>query len=143
MISDIELEENIREEIEENIKNLFEIYNDQKRKDWFSIYLNSIVLQFDPHTYYFAPRDKDRFDMSMSGKFEGIGARLSKRNQQIKVVEIISGGPVWRQENLQVGDAILKVRQENQIEAVDISGMVIDEAVKLIKGPKGQKFFYH
>ena len=54
MISDIELEENIREEIEENIKNLFEIYNDQKRKDWFSIYLNSIVLQFDPHTYYFA-----------------------------------------------------------------------------------------
>ena len=141
MISDIELEENIREEIEENIKNLFEIYNDQKRKDWFSIYLNSIVLQFDPHTYYFAPRDKDRFDMSMSGKFEGIGARLSKRNQQIKVVEIISGGPVWRQENLQVGDAILKVRQENQIEAVDISGMVIDEAVKLIKGPKGTKVF--
>ena len=141
MISDIELEENIREEIEENIKNLFEIYNDQKRKDWFSIYLNSIVLQFDPHTYYFAPRDKDRFDMSMSGKFEGIGARLSKRNQQIKVVEVISGGPVWRQENLQVGDAILKVRQENQIEAVDISGMVIDEAVKLIKGPKGTKVF--
>ena len=40
MISDIELEENIREEIKENIKNLFEIYNDQKRKDWFSIYLN-------------------------------------------------------------------------------------------------------
>ena len=141
MISDIELEENIRRKYEENIKNLFEIYNDQKRKDWFSIYLNSIVLQFDPHTYYFAPRDKDRFDMSMSGKFEGIGARLSKRNQQIKVVEIISGGPVWRQENLQVGDAILKVRQENQIEAVDISGMVIDEAVKLIKGPKGTKVF--
>ena len=64
----------------ENINNLFEIYNDQKRKDWFSIYLNSIVLQFDPHTYYFAPRDKDRFDMSMSGKFEGIGARLKKKS---------------------------------------------------------------
>ena len=79
--------------------------------------------------------------MSMSGKFEGIGARLSKRNQQIKVVEIISGGPVWRQENLEVGDAILKVRQEDQLEAIDISGMVIDEAVKLIKGPKGTKVF--
>ena len=38
MISDIELEENIREEIKENIKNLFEIYNDQKRKDW-SLYI--------------------------------------------------------------------------------------------------------
>ena len=141
MISDIEIEKNARKDIEENINNLFEIYNDQKRKDWFSIYLNSIVLQFDPHTYYFAPRDKDRFDMSMSGKFEGIGARLSKRNQQIKVVEIISGGPVWRQDNLEVGDAILKVRQDDQLEAIDISGMVIDEAVKLIKGPKGTKVF--
>ena len=78
---------------------------------------------------------------SAAGKFEGIGARLSKRNQQIKVVEIISGGPVWRQENLEVGDAILKVRQEDQLEAIDISGMVIDEAVKLIKGPKGTKVF--
>ena len=141
IISDIEIEKKARKDIEENINNLFEIYNDQKRKDWFSIYLNSIVLQFDPHTYYFAPRDKDRFDMSMSGKFEGIGARLSKRNQQIKVVEIISGGPVWRQDNLEVGDAILKVRQEDQLEAIDISGMVIDEAVKLIKGPKGTKVF--
>ena len=77
----------------------------------------------------------------MSGKFEGIGARLSKRNQQIKVVEIISGGPVWRQDNLEVGDVILKVRQDDQLEAVDISAMVIDEAVKLIKGPKGTKVF--
>ena len=39
------------------------------------------------------------------------------------------------------GDAILKVRQENEEEAIDISGMVIDDAVKLIKGPKGSKVF--
>lgn len=121
--------------------NFFEIYNDQKRKDWFSIYVNSIVLQFDPHTFYFAPSDKDRFDMSMSGKFEGIGARLNKRNQQINVVEIISGGPVWRDNLLEVGDVILKVRQADEEEAIDIAGMVIDDAVKLIKGPKGTEVF--
>ena len=79
--------------------------------------------------------------MTMSGKFEGIGARLNKRNQQIKVVEIISGGPVWKDKLLEIGDAILKVRQENEKEAIDISGMVIDDAVKLIKGPRGVKFF--
>ena len=39
------------------------------------------------------------------------------------------------------GDAILKVRQEDEEEAVDISGMVIDDAVKLIKGPKGTQVF--
>jgi len=141
MITDQKLEENARKDLLENMSYFFENYNDLKRKDWFSIYINSIVVQFDPHTYYFAPQDKDRFDMSISGKFEGIGARLSKRNQQIKVVEIISGGPVWRGNHLEVGDAILKVRQEDESEPIDISGMVIDDAVKLIKGPKGTQVF--
>ena len=121
------------------MKNFFEVYNDQKRKDWFAIYINSIVAQFDPHTFYFAPRDKDRIDMTMSGKFEGIGARLNKRNQQIKVVEIISGGPVWKDKLLEIGDAILKVRQDNQSEAISILEMRLSEAVKLIKGDKGTK----
>lgn len=141
MVSDLELEENARKDIQENMSYFFENYNDLKRKDWFSIYINSIVVQFDPHTYYFAPQDKDRFDMSMSGKFEGIGARLNKRNQQIKIVEIISGGPVWRGNLLEVGDAILKVRQADESEPKDISGMVLDDAVKLIKGPKGTQVF--
>ncbi len=141
MLPDEELEKIARKDILENMNYFFENYNDLKRKDWFSIYINSIVIQFDPHTYYFAPRDKDRFDMSISGKFEGIGARLSKRNQQIKIVEIISGGPVWRENLLEVGDAILKVRQKDEEEAIDISGMVLDDAVKLIKGPKGSQVF--
>ena len=141
MLSDEKLEEISREDISENMTYFFENYNDLGRKDWFSIYINSIVVQFDPHTYYLAPRDKDNFDMSISGKFEGIGARLNKRNQQIKVVEIISGGPVWRDNLLEVGDAILKVRQADEDEAIDISGMVIDDAVKLIKGPKGTQVF--
>ena len=141
MLSDVELEKNARKDILENMSYFFENYNDIKQKDWFSIYVNSIVVQFDPHTYYFAPRDKDRFDMSISGKFEGIGARLSKRNQQVKIVEVISGGPVWRENLLEVGDAILKVRQADEEEAIDISGMVLDDAVKLIKGPKGSQVF--
>jgi len=141
MIPDDELEKIAREDIFENMNYFFENYNDLKRKDWFSIYINSIVIQFDPHTQYFAPRDKDRFDMSISGKFEGIGARLSKRNQQVKIVEIISGGPVWRENLLEVGDAILKVRQQDDQEPIDISGMVLDDAVKLIKGPKGSQVF--
>ena len=138
--SDIELELKAREDIKENMSNLFENYDDFKRKNWFSVYVNAIVLQFDPHTNYLAPSDKERFDTSMSGKFEGIGARLSKRNQQVKIVEVISGGPVWRDELLEIGDAILKVGQEGE-EPVDISGMVLDDAVKLIKGPKGTRVY--
>src|SRR5690554_98889 len=75
----------------------------------------------------------------MSGKLEGIGARLQKKNDYITVLEVISGGPAWRSEQIEVGDAILKVKQEDEDDAVSIVGMRLDDAVKLIKGPKGTK----
>ena len=81
-----------------------------ERKDWFSMYINAIVEEFDPHTSYFAAEDKDAFDQEISGKLEGIGARLSNQLDNIKIVELISGGPAWRGEELEVGDIILKVR---------------------------------
>ena len=118
----------------------FNFMDDLERTDWFVIYLNSIVEEFDPHTSYMAPEAKERFDTDMSGKFEGIGARLQKKNDYIKIVEIISGGPAWRENELEVGDEIIKVAQENE-EPVDVVGMRLNDAVKLIKGPKGSKVF--
>ena len=129
-------EEEARTTTRENVEDYFDLMNDLERKDWFDIYLNAFVLQFDPHTNYFNPDDKDRFDMNMSGKFEGIGARLSKRDQAIKVVDIIVGGPLWRDQLMEVGDEIQLVRQEEG-DAVDIRSMRLDDAIKLIKGPKG------
>jgi carboxyl-terminal processing protease len=72
----------------------------------------------------------------MSGKLEGIGARLQKQNEYTKVVELISGGPAWKQGDLEVGDLILKVAQENN-EPLDIVGMRLDDAIEFIKGEKG------
>src|SRR5690606_25828967 len=92
--------------------------------------------EFDPHTFYFAPDDKEKFDTSMSGKFEGIGARLQKKPEGARIVEIISGGPVWRDQRLEVGDEIIKVGQKGE-EPVDIVGMRLDDAIKLIKGAEG------
>jgi carboxyl-terminal processing protease len=66
--------------------------NDLQKKDWFSNYVNSFVSQYDPHTVYFKPEDKDRFDVNISGRFDGIGARLQKRDGGIEIVEIILGG---------------------------------------------------
>ena len=140
MLSDVDLEKQAREITRENMDVYFEVRNDLQRKDYFSTYLNAIATQFDPHTFYFAPQEKERFDTNISGKFEGIGARLQKKNQQIRIVEVISGGPVWRDKLLEVEDIIMKVAQENE-EPVDISGMRIDDVVKLIKGPKGTKVY--
>ena len=114
----------------------FDFVDDLERKDWFVQYINTIVDEFDPHTFYFAPEEKEKFDTSMSGKFEGIGARLQKKAEGAKIVEIISGGPVWSDQRLEVGDEIIKVGQ-NGGEPINIVGMRLDDAIKLIKGPQG------
>ncbi|TMU55591.1 carboxy terminal-processing peptidase [Flagellimonas algicola] len=131
-----ELEEEARENTKNTLDEFFDFIDDLERKDWFVQYINTIVDEFDPHTFYFAPDDKEKFDIGMSGKFEGIGARLQKKPEGARIMEIISGGPVWREQSLEVGDEILKVGQDGE-EPIDIVGMRLDDAIKLIKGPKG------
>ena len=114
---------------------VYQYYSDRSRQEWFSIYVNSLVYQFDPHTSYFNPDDKEDFDVDMSGNYAGIGARLQQKMDKISVVELISGGPAWRQNKLEVGDVLLKVRQTDEENPVSIVGMRIKDAVKLIKGP--------
>ncbi len=138
--SRIVMEEEARSKTKENIENYFDIFDDIERKDWFSIYINTIMLEFDPHSNYFAPDDKERFDQNISGKFEGIGARLQKKDQEVKIVEVIVGGPVWKAKALEVGDVILKVAQKDEY-PVEIGPMRLNDAVKLIKGPKGTQVF--
>ena len=134
--SDLILENESRASTLQNINDYFDWMDELERKDTFNAFVNSVVNEFDPHTQYFAPQDKELFDTSMSGKFEGIGARLQKKNEQVKIVEIILGGPVWRDNLLEPGDQILYVAQPNE-DPVEISGMRLDDSIKLIKGPKG------
>lgn len=132
-----EVEAEARLATKRSLDELYDYIDDRRRTDWFSVYINAIVEGFDPHTFYFAPEDKERFDRDMSGNFEGIGARLQKKVDGIMVNEIISGGPAWRANELEVGDQILKVKQEDEEEPVNIVGMRLDDAIKFIKGPKG------
>jgi carboxyl-terminal processing protease len=136
----IEAEEEARQELVKTLDEYYTFIDELDRDDYFASFLGAVAETFDPHTSYMAPSDKDRFDISMSGKFEGIGARLQKKPEGTTIVEVISGGPVWRGKLLEVGDQILKVRQEDG-DAVDISGMPLDDAILLIKGPKGTNVF--
>lgn len=133
-----ELEKETRESSLKSLNDYFDFINDLDENDWFSVYVNAIATRFDPHTNYFAPDEKERFDVSMSGKLEGIGARLQKKNDYTEITELITGGPAWRQKELETGDIILKVAQ-GSLEPVDVVGMHLDEVVKKIKGPKGSE----
>ena len=104
------------------------------------VYLNAITNVFDPHTGYFSPREKENFDIQMSGKLEGIGARLQSDGEKTTVTEIVPGGPAWKEGTLQPKDVIMKVAQGGtDAEAVDVMGWEIDDVVSKIRGPKGSK----
>ena len=133
-----ELEKEARAEVTDSMEKLYMRIEELEHTDWFSTFLNSIVGAFDPHTSYMSPRIKDRFDQDMSGKLEGIGARLVREGIYTEIVELVSGGPAWKQGELEAGDIILKVTQgEEGAEPLDIVGMRLDDAIKFIKGPKG------
>ena len=139
--TDSEIEIESRKSINDNLKDFFQFNSELERKDWFSIYLNSIVTQYDPHTTYLAPEAKEVFDQNISGKFQGIGARLFKRNQQVEISEVIIGGPVWRDNLLNVGDIIIAVAQSKEEEPQEISLMKLSDATDLIKGEKGTNVY--
>ena len=130
------LEKEARAEVLKNMDELYLRIEELEHEDWFSTFLNSVVGAFDPHTTYMAPRIKERFDQDMSGKLEGIGARLLKKGIYTEIFELVSGGPAWKQGELEAGDIILEVAQGDK-EPLDIVGMRLDDAIKFIKGKKG------
>lgn len=130
------IEKESRESTLKSLNDYFGFVDDLERNDWFTVYINSIAGRVDPHTSYFAPDDKERFDVSMSGKLEGIGAKLQKKNDFTEITELISGGPAWRGKELEAGDVIMKVGQGKE-EPIDVIGMRLDDVVKKIKGAKG------
>lgn len=105
-------------------------------RERFSTFANAITAVYDPHTEYFAPKEKKKFDQLMSGQFEGIGARLQTKDGVLTVSEIIVGSPSYKQGELKAGDQIIKVAQGSG-EPVDVTNLEIDEAIEFIKGKKG------
>lgn len=130
-----ELEADARAAVLKSFDGWYERMGKLKRADRLSEYLNAVTSVYDPHTGYFAPVDKENFDISMAGKVEGIGARLQTDGDYTKVTDIVVGGPAWRGKELAEKDVIMAVAQEGE-EPVDIGGMNINEVVSLIRGPK-------
>jgi carboxyl-terminal processing protease len=104
--------------------------------DRFNIFVNTITESMDPHTAFFPPVEKRYFDEQMSGRFFGIGASLRDDDGNIKIATLLTGSPAWKSGQVQVGDIILKVAQGDK-EAVDLTGYLVEDAVKLIRGTKG------
>jgi len=84
----------------------------------------------DPYTVFLPPDDTKKFIEDVSGSFEGIGMEIGIRKGQLQVIAPLEGTPAQRA-GLRAGDKILKI---NDTSTADLT---IDEAVSLIRGPKG------
>ncbi|MBL7697585.1 MAG: carboxy terminal-processing peptidase [Chitinophagaceae bacterium] len=135
--SDADLEKEARERVE---KIMDRSYDRLKRKfdddDSFNSYVNTITETMDPHTTFFPPIEKRYFDEQMSGRFFGIGASLREEEGNIKIATLLTGSPAWKSGEVTAGDLIIKVGQGKD-EPVDITGFIVEDAVKLIRGKKG------
>lgn len=131
-----EMEQEARDKVKKRYADWFHEMKKMDRSDRFADYLNALASVFDPHTNYFPPKDKADFDIQFSGQLEGIGATLQSKDGYVTIVNIVPGGPAWKQGELEVNDKIIKVAQGDG-EPVDITDWRVDKAVQLIRGKKG------
>lgn len=135
-IVDPEIEAEARKKVKESLDAAFKRRLEEDDEDKREVFLDALLNVFDVHTSYFPPEKKEDFDISISGKLEGIGAVLSEKDGQINVVRVIPGSAAWRQGDLEAGDIILKVAEAGE-DPVDIVGLRVRDAVQYIRGKKG------
>ncbi|MCU7614506.1 carboxy terminal-processing peptidase [Chryseobacterium sp. GMJ5] len=125
------------DEVKDLVKETFTRFKKRKKMDWFTVYMNAYTEVFDPHTNYYSPKDKEDFDTQFAGKVIGIGALIQEKKGYLYLGALTIGAPAWKSKQLSEGDKILKVRSKPKEDAVNVVGMLSDEAVRLIRGEKG------
>ena len=127
------------DEVKDLMTSMFKRFQKRKKMDWFSVYMNAYTEVFDPHTNYFSPQDKEDFDVSFVGKVIGIGATIQEKKGKIMIGTLVVGAPAWKSKQISEGDEILKVKSKKDEEPINVTGMLVDEAVRYIRGEKGSE----
>ncbi len=98
--------------------------------------IQGMLRTLDPHTSFLTPEAYDNMRERQQGSFYGLGILVSKRSGELTVISPIEGTPAWRL-GLRAGDVI------STIEGEPTSTMTRDEAVRMLKGPKGTQVNVH
>ena len=90
----------------------------------------------DPHSVFMEPAASEEFAQELSGKFEGIGAEIGIKKENLVIIAPLPGSPAEKA-GLLAGDRIIG------IDEIDTTGMALDDAVSRIRGDKGTKVKLH
>ena len=126
-------------DLKKRYENRIRRINQQKEEDIFSLAINILTNQFDPHSSYLSPRSAEDFDVNMSLKLNGIGALLGTEDDYTKIISLVPGGPAEKSGKINPEDRITKIRQIGSNEYKDVVGWRIDEVVDLIRGEAGSE----
>jgi carboxyl-terminal processing protease len=84
----------------------------------------------DPYSIFMTPTDATQFQDDLKGNFEGIGAEIAVKNNQLIIVSPLDDSPAMKA-GLKPKDWILKIN------GTSTEGMTSNQAVTLIRGQKG------
>lgn len=84
----------------------------------------------DPYSAFLSPEETKKFKEDVSGRFEGVGMEIGKREGVLKVIAPLEGTPA-KKAGIRAGDRIIKIDEEFT------DNMTVDKAVSLIRGQKG------
>lgn len=84
----------------------------------------------DPYTTYFTAKEAEEFEADLEGSFQGIGAELGKRNDQLVIISTLDDSPA-KKAGLLANDIIVKVND------ADSTSWSVEYAVSKIRGEKG------
>ncbi|MEC8000191.1 MAG: carboxy terminal-processing peptidase [Pseudomonadota bacterium] len=138
LLADTE-EDNIKDSLLSRYSNRSKRILQRNDEDVFSLAMNALTNQFDPHSSYMSPYNAEDFEIDMSLKLGGIGALLSTKDDYAIIVSLVPGGPAELSGELNEEDRIVKIRQENEEIFTDVTGWRIDEIVKNIRGEPQSK----
>lgn len=115
-------------------RKLEEKYVDSSKIDYQSMLFGAISGMVnslkDDYTVFLPPEDTKIFKEDVSGEFQGVGMEIGIRDNTLTVIAPLEGTPAERA-GLRAGDKIIKINEQ------DAARMSVEQAVKLIRGPKG------
>ena len=124
-----------KETLSKRYTRFIERINEYDEQDVLNIFLNAYTNHLDPHSSYLNPSEAEEYEIQTSLSYQGIGARLQTNDDFIQIVDLIPGGPAFKDGTIKPLDKIIGVYKDEKM--IDVIGWDVNEVVKLIRGPKG------
>jgi len=139
LLADESTEEEARERLEKRYRGYQRRMERIEPDEVVQMFISSVTRSFDPHSTYMGAHQLENFEIHMRLDYQGVGALLVEREGEILIERILPGGPAARDGVLKAGDQIIGVGQGEDTEIVDVIGMRLRDAVRLIRGKSGTK----